>query len=102
MDDMIVNLDYPITMGEVTVYKLVFTGRPKVKHMIAGDKYPRGSHEYECAVMAAMTGVPEIVIREMDYEDFMHADAVMGQRFNTFYEVQRALTESDPPKAPQE
>ena len=102
MDDMIVNLDYPITMGEVTVYKLVFTGRPKVKHMIAGDKYPRGSHEYECAVMAAMTGVPEIVIREMDYEDFMHADAVMGQRFNTFYEVQRALTESNPPKAPQE
>ena len=102
MDDMIVNLDYPITMGEVTVYKLVFTGRPKVKHMIAGDKYPRGSHEYECAVMAAMTGVPEIVIREMDYEDFIHADAVMGQRFNTFYEVQRALTESDPPKAPQE
>ena len=102
MDDMIVNLDYPITMGEVTVYKLVFTGRPKVKHMIAGDKYPRGSHEYECAVMAAMTGVPEIVLREMDYEDFMHADAVMGQRFNTFYEVQRALTESGPPKAPQE
>ncbi|UTC47446.1 phage tail assembly protein [Treponema vincentii] len=102
MDDMIVNLEYPITKGEVTVDKLVFTGRPKVRHMIAGDKYPRGSYEYECAIMAAMTGVPEIVIREMDYEDFIHADAVMGQRFNTFYEVQRALTESDPSKAPQE
>lgn len=102
MDDMIVNLEYPITKGEVTVDKLVFTGRQKVRHMIAGDKYPRGSYEYECAIMAAMTGVPEIVIREMDYEDFIHADAVMGQRFNTFYEVQRALTESDPSKAPQE
>ena len=94
-------LKHPAALGERSITELTLQN-PTVQHMIAGDKYPRGSHEYECAVMAAMTGVPEIVIREMDYEDFIHADAVMGQRFNTFYEVQRALTESDPPKAPQE
>lgn len=38
----------------------------------------------------------------MDYEDFVHADAVMGQRFNTFYEVQKAMAEDTPRSAPQE
>lgn len=102
MEDMIVELEYPVTKGEVTVDKLVFTGRPKVRHMIAGDKYQRGSFEYEVAVMSAMTGVPEVIIRDMDYEDFVHADAVMGQRFNTFYEVQKAMADDTPRSAPQE
>ena len=102
MEDMVIELEYPVTKGEVTVDKLVFTGRPKVRHMIAGDKYQRGSYEYEVAVMSAMTGVPEVIIRDMDYEDFVHADAVMGQRFNTFYEVQKALADGTPRSAPQE
>ena len=95
MEDMVVHLEYPITKGEVTVDKLVFSGRPKLRHMLAGDKYQR-------AIMSALTGVPEIIIEELDYEDFIHADAVMGQRFNSFYEVDKSLVDGDPPKAPQE
>ena len=85
MEDMIVELEYPVTRGEVMVDKLVFTGRPKVRHMIAGDKYQRGSYGYEVAVMSAMTGVPEIIIQDMDYEDFVHAFAEWGLRFTNFY-----------------
>ena len=102
MEDMVVHLEYPITKGEVTVDKLVFSGRPKLRHMLAGDKYQRGSWAYERAIMSALTGVPEIIIEELDYEDFIHADAVMGQRFNSFYEVDKSLADGDPSKAPQE
>lgn len=102
MEDAVFELKYPVTKGEVTVDKLVFTGRPKVRHMIAGDKYQRGSHDYEVAIMSAMTGVPEVIIRDMDYEDFVRADAVMGQRFNTFYGVQNTMAEDTPQNAPQE
>ncbi len=84
MKDMIVNLEYPITQGEVTFDKLVFKGRPTVAHMMAGDPYERGTHEYELAVMSALTGVPEIALRKLDYADYIHAEAIMAQRFPAF------------------
>ncbi len=101
MEDVVIKLDYPITKGEVTIDELKFTGRPKARHMLAGDGHEKGSWAYEIAIMSALTGVPEILLKELDHEDFIRADVAMGQRFNAFYDYESSKT-NDPQIASQE
>ena len=65
---MIVNLKCPIVKGERTVTSLV-------RHIMAGDSYSVGTVEREVAILSAMTGESELILREMEAKDWVVVQA---------------------------
>lgn len=72
------DLKYPITKGERTVTTLVFPERVAVKHIVAGDGFEFGSMRRELAILSSLTGESDIVLREMDAEDWVKTQAIVN------------------------
>ena len=68
---MVINLKYPITKGERTITSVILPEHVLVKHIMAGDNYAQGSVERELAILSAMTGESEIILKEMDARDWI-------------------------------
>lgn len=72
------DLKYPITKGERTVTTLVFPERVTIKNLIAGDGLEFGSVKRELAILSSLTGESDIVLREMDVEDWIKTQAIVN------------------------
>lgn len=72
---MVVKLKYPIVKGERTVTSLILPDKVLVRHIMAGDSYPVGTVEREVAILSAMTGESELILREMEAKDWIVVQA---------------------------
>ncbi|MDR1231565.1 MAG: phage tail assembly protein [Spirochaetaceae bacterium] len=68
MDEKVYKLKYPVKVGEHYCEELRFT-RPKTKDFIAVGTYPLGTVAADVALLASITGQPEIVIKQIDIDD---------------------------------
>lgn len=64
-----ITLSAPVTKGERTVTELTFQD-PKVRHLMAVDGYDPNSAAATVALVSALTGEPELLIRELPPEDW--------------------------------
>lgn len=75
-------LKHPITKGERTIESLTF-GQLKVMHLRSLDTAD-GEIGKTLALLSAMTGEPEVLLDEMDPEDFAHLSKFMGELLENF------------------
>lgn len=82
-NNIVVNLKYPITKGERTITSLILPKRVLVKHIMAGDNYKAGSVEREIAILSAMTGESDIILKEMEATDWVLVQAKVQTLFDS-------------------
>jgi hypothetical protein len=66
--ERIYKLKYPVTVGEYQCGELRLQ-RPKTKDFIAVGVHPLGTVAADVALLASVTGQPEIVIEQIDIDD---------------------------------
>lgn len=76
-----IDLKIPITKGERTVTTLVLPERVLVRHLMAGDGLPYPSVKRELAILSALTGESDIVLRELDTADWVVLQAAVNKLF---------------------
>jgi hypothetical protein len=69
MDEKVYRLKYPVTVGEYQC-EAVRLQRPKTKDFIAVGARPLGTVAADVALLASITGQPEIVIEQIGIDDF--------------------------------
>ncbi|MGL4982614.1 MAG: hypothetical protein ACRC4W_07180 [Treponemataceae bacterium] len=94
---MTVSLNYPITLGERTITELTFPERPKLHHILAGDGYQPQTTAYDLAICESMTGESQSILKQMDFQDWIHVEAMMGKLFSIFTTI-----DDEEKKSPQE
>ncbi|GMO48524.1 MAG: hypothetical protein Pg6C_11080 [Treponemataceae bacterium] len=67
--ERIYTLKHPVTVGEHTCTELRLK-RPKTKDFIAVGTNPLGTVAADVALLSSITGEPEIVIEQIDIDDF--------------------------------
>lgn len=72
---MVVNLKCPIVKGERKLTSLILPDKVLVRHIMAGDSYSVGTVEREVAILSAMTGESELILREMEAKDWIVVQA---------------------------
>lgn len=87
-----IKLLHTATKGERTISELVFQ-KPKIKHFLALDAYPQGSLAGDIALTSALTGEPEILIGELDPEDWPKVRAYLSILADIFFGVPKAASE---------
>jgi hypothetical protein len=105
--ERIYTLKHPVTVGEHTCAELRLK-RPKTKDFIAVGTHPLGTVAADTALLASITGEPEIVIEQLDIDDlaklryecsriwYAYFDATDGYELNpTAPEAAETKTESE-------
>lgn len=81
-----IKLQNPAQKGEREITELTFT-EPKVKHLLAGDRYKDGSHHQDVAIVSALTGEPETLIGEIYPEDWAKIRRHINETMRGFFVV---------------
>lgn len=82
INQIVINLKYPIIKGERTVTSLILPKNVLVRHIIAGDPYPQNTVSREVAILAAMSGEPEIILQDMEITDWVVCQAKLNELIN--------------------
>ncbi len=94
-------LKYPVTVGERTVTEIK-THRPKVKDFMAADKYEGDSVSADQALLSSLSGEPEIIIQNIDVEDWALLRVEIRKIWLEFFGIKpKAIEDSFPQAAPE-
>lgn len=98
---MVIELEYPVKLGEREISEIKFPERPSLRHMFAGDAYERGSVEYDAAIASSLSGESMELLGQMDLSDWVHVQAMMNAYFTKAYGGGESKKEGDenPPQA---
>lgn len=92
---MTIFLKYPVTVGERTCSELNFPNRPKVKHLLATDGKNLESVSADQALCAALTGEPELIIANIDAEDWAVVRVELAKVYGRFFGITEKDTDSE-------
>lgn len=76
----------PTRKGEREITSLTFAV-PKVRHILATDRYPKDSVALEVALAASLTGEPEALLGELEAEDWVKVHTHVAQVYAAFVGV---------------
>ncbi len=97
---MTIQLKYPVTVGERTTTELTFPERPKVRHLLATDGKGLQSVAADQALCAALTGEPEIIIQEIDAEDWALIRVELARVYQRFFGIEKSTPEQSEEENP--
>lgn len=95
INQIVINLKYPIIKGERTVTSLILPKNVLVRHIIAGDPYPQNTVSREAAILAAMSGEPEIILQDMEITDWVVCQAKLNELINNSISTTEEKKEKD-------
>jgi hypothetical protein len=84
-------LSKPIKKGEGQVTELVFK-EPKIGHLMATDDHKPNSLAGDLALLSQLTGVPELILRQIDPEDWPAIRLELRTVYARFMNSSRAVT----------
>jgi len=95
-----IKLSMPVTVGERTIVELTFAD-PKVRHIMAVDGHDPESTAAAVALVAALTGESELLIRELWPEDWRIVHPKAQAVYSSFFVLpaKEKGEQGDPPPA---
>jgi hypothetical protein len=91
-------LKHPVAVGEHTCTELRFR-RPKTKDFIAVGKHPFESPAADAALLASITGEPEIVIDQIDIDDWAKLRYECYRIWAAYFDATDGYKLNPPPEA---
>lgn len=88
-------LKKPATKGERTIKQLEIA-RPKVAHFARTDGHPTDSIAADRALLSALTGEPELLLDEIDIEDWANIRQILERIWLQFFNIKPVYSENPP------
>jgi hypothetical protein len=89
--EKVFTLKYPVTVGEHTCTELRLQ-RPKTKDFIAIGTHLVGTVAAETALLSSITGEPEIVISQLDIDDWAKLRYEIARIWEAYFDASNGYT----------